>query len=386
MKRILFLSENYLPSISGVPIVVQYLAEGLSQRGYHVTICTKLHEGLRKNEIINDVNIYRFNLKKTLLKRYVGEIEDYRKFVISFNADIIIFECSECATTDVLLKDLPNIRAKKIFHSHGFSGLILSPFKWNVNLKYFLGHMYNWIRFRYYYNFTFKKYIKYFDATICLSEVDSSKKWLSRHAKNVTILSNAIDDIFCTPTRDINYNPIAQIKKPYFFSVATYSKQKNQIGIIKEFFRSQIDYALVFIGPEKTEYYELLNKEIEKLKKKYGNRDIYTFLKIPRQLIPNILGNAFAYLTGSTFEEYSVSLIEAMGKGIPFISTNVGNARILPGGITVSTLKEMHTKMQLLVEDKKLYSKLSACGKLFVQNHCRKSDIISSFEKIINNC
>ena len=71
--------------MSGVPVVVQYLAEGLLEKGYDVSICTKWYEGLSDKENINGIHVYRFRLRKTLMKRYVGEIDSYRKnkFTIS---------------------------------------------------------------------------------------------------------------------------------------------------------------------------------------------------------------------------------------------------------------------------------------------------------------
>ena len=33
------------------------------------------------------------------------------------------------------------------------------------------------------------------------------------------------------------------------------------------------------------------------------------------------MANATLYLVGSNFEEYSISLVETMAKGVPFIST-----------------------------------------------------------------
>ena len=60
-----------------------------------------------------------------------------------------------------------------------------------------------------------------------------------------------------------------------------------------------------------------------------------------------------------------------MTKGVPFISTNVGNARILPGGITIDDISEMHTYIDRLLADKNAYDSLSAAGKTFVNENCR---------------
>lgn len=383
--KLLFLVESYYPKTSGVPVVVRYLAEGLVQKGHDVAVATTSVEGRAKIETFNGVRIFRFALRKTLLKSYAGEIDNYRKFVVSFQADANVFECSECVTTDVLLPVMEKLKGKKIFHSHGFSGMTLKPFKWNVNLKYTLGNTYNWLRFKWYYGFYFKKYVKLFDATVCLSAIDSSKKWLEKNAKSVTVLQNAVEEIFLNPTEMLTIKPFVDIHKPYLVSVATYSKQKNQIGILHEFFKVKSDCALVFVGPQKTEYYDFLQTELQKMHDmhKDSNKEVYILLGVPRQEIPNVIDNASLYLVGSTFEEYSISLIEAMTKGVPFISTNVGNARILPGGVTINKMSEMHGQIDRLLGDQSEYRRLSESGVEFVNENCIRSKAVDKLEKII---
>lgn len=382
--KILFLVESYYPKTSGVPVVVQYLAEGLLGRGHEVSLVTRAVKGCPIKEKINGIHVYRFNIWKTFWKQYAGEIDNYKNFVVSFQADANVFECSECVTTDVLLPVMNKLKGKKIFHSHGFAGMTLKPFKWNVNLKYTLGNTYNWIRFKWYYGFYFKKYVKSFNATMCLSAIDSSKKWLENNAKSVTILQNAVEEIFLKPTEKLTIVPFVDIHKPYLISVATYSKQKNQIGILHEFFKVKSDCALVFIGPQETEYYNFLQTELQKMRNIHKNtkKDVYILLGIPRHEIPNVIGNASLYLVGSKFEEYSISLIETMAKGVPFISTNVGNARILPGGVTISKMAEMHEQIDVLLHDTEKYQGLSDAGRQFVNENCIRNKAVELLEKI----
>ena len=382
--KILFIVESYYPKTSGVPVVTKYLAEGLAKNGNDVSVVTTMVNGRCANETFNNVHIYRINLRKTLLKRYVGDIKEYRQFVISMQADAYIFECSECVTTDVLLPILPQLRGKKIFHSHGFSGMLLKPFLWNVNLKYTIGNTYNWLRFKWYYKFYFKRMVQYFDATMCLSEIDSSRKWLEKNSKKVVILQNAVDEIFLQPTTRIQIRPFSLIKKPYLVSVATYSKQKNQINILREFFKVKSECALIFVGPVETQYYNILKAELDRLQSTSNvKREVYLLLKIDRSEIPNVIGNAALYLCGSLFEEYSISLIEAMAKGIPFISTNVGNARILPGGVTLKSISDMNVQIDRLLSDKQTYHTLSEAGRKFVNDNCRREKAVELLENTI---
>ena len=382
--KILFLVESYYPKTSGVPVVTKYLAEGLAKNGHDVSVVTTLVKDRCAEEVYNNVHIYRFDLRKTLSKKYVGDIIGYRKFVIAFKADVNVFECTECVTTDVLLPVLCQISGKKILHSHGFHGMKLKPFAWNMSFKYTIGNTYNWLRFKWYYNYYLKKYIHSFDAALCLSDVDSSKKWLEQNSKRVVVLQNAVDDMFDEPTSKLNIMPFVQLTKPYLVSVAVYAKVKDQIGILHEFYKTNTDCALVFVGPVENEYYNLLINEMHNLQKMApSKKDVYVLLGIPRKAIPNIIGNASLYLCGSKAEEYSISLIETMTKGVPFISTNVGNARILPGGITIDDISEMHTYIDRLLADKNAYDSLSAAGKAFVNENCRRVKAVEQLEKII---
>lgn len=383
--KILFLVENYYPKISGVPVVVKYLAEGLLMRGHKVSLATPSVEGYPKEEQVNGIHVYRFDIWKTFWKRYAGEIDRYREFVIGFGADAVIFECTECVTTDVLLHDLDRIKGKKILHAHGFNGICLKPFKRSTNLKYTLGNTYNWARFKWYYGYYLKRFIKGFDETLCLSDVDSSKVWLERYARNVTVLQNAVDDMFCEPTKPVAQEEILSLGKPYYVSVAGYGKVKNQVGIVQEYFKTKTDAALVLVGTWETEYYHNILQEIERQTRLHGKRNVLTFAGVPRSTIPDIIGNAAIYLVGSLWEAYSISLIEAQCKGIPFISTNVGNARIMPGGITLRAMSDMHEEIDRLMDDKGLWQTLSRQGKAFVQENCRIDKAVGLLESIIKN-
>ena len=57
--KILFLSENYFPNVSGVPVVVRYLAEGLANLGHQVSIATSNFKNCPEKEVIGGVTVYR---------------------------------------------------------------------------------------------------------------------------------------------------------------------------------------------------------------------------------------------------------------------------------------------------------------------------------------
>lgn len=386
--KILFVVENYYPKMSGVPNVVKYLAEGLAQKGDKVTIVTRMINGTKENEKINNVDVVRKNIYYTKLKGFAGDTSEYIDFIINFDCDVIIFECSQCITTDLLLPYLQQIHKKKILHSHGFAGLTLSPFKVSGDLKKTLGNTFNWLKWKKYYALKFKKFVGDFDLTMCLSEVDSSRSYLETHSKKVYVLPNAADEMFFkNDISNSNLNKYINLNnEKYFISIANYHDYKNQIGILREFFKCKKDkFDMVFIGSEKNSYYHELVNQYNKLNKIYGYKPVHFLTKVDRLDIPGILQNASLYLVGSKFEEFSISLIEAMAMGVPFISTNVGNARVLPGGITIESIDEMSEVISSIIGNPKEYESYSKNGMKYSHENCKIENILKKLKDIMED-
>ncbi len=73
-----------------------------------------------------------------------------------------------------------------------------------------------------------------------------------------------------------------------------------------------------------------------------------------------------------------------MSQGVPFVSTNVGNARLLPGGKTIDKVTDMHKAIDELMTDRQLYATYSKNGKTFAYDNCRIDAVVDKLEDIIN--
>ena len=384
--KITFIVESYYPKMSGVPNVVKYLAEGLAQNPkYEVTVITRLLDGMNSKEIYNNVKIYRFKINRNIFRIYTEDCKDYIDFILARKDDVTIIECCQAITTDILLPKLKSIYGKVILHAHGFSGLTLPLFRNTGNIKNTIGNTYNYIFWNLYYKFYLPKYINDFDATISLSENDSSINYLNKYFnKEKYILGNAADNMFFKKN-DFNLNKYINNQNKYYLSVSNYLSVKNQMGILLEYYKSKYSkkYDLVFIGSTVTDYYYKLLKFNVKLEKKYGKRNVYFLTGVDRKDIPGIMKNSSLYLVGSTYEEYSISIIETMSQGVPFISTNVGNAKYLPGGITINKIDLMHSVIDELIDKDALYKTLSYKGKKFSHDNCKISNAVKQIDKYI---
>ena len=388
--NLLFLSQNYFPNVSGVSVVVKYLAEGLLAKGHSVAIATAFFKKEPLEDVINGVKVFRFKMWKDWKHCYKGDIDRYIKFVVDYEADVNIFECSQCITTDVLLPHLDKLRGKKLFHSHGFSGLELKPFAIKGDLKHTIGNTFNWLQSQWYFSVTLKKAMPYFDATMCLSDVDSSREYLKEFSKKSYILDNAADDMFFDASsceRNALGKYVTLENDRFIVSCANYSFIKNQMALITQYYLSEVSKttSLICIGSQANDYYKECLALIGQFEEEYGHRDAHLLYGVERVDIPAIINKACLYLVASRQEQYSISIIEAMSQGVPFISTNVGNARILPGGRTINKLETMHVAIDELLNDDNGYKKYSEEGRKFSYKNCRISAVVDKLERIIDD-
>lgn len=384
MKHLLLTIDDYYPRTGGVPAVSRYLCEGLAQKGYKVTVVTIKYDSLPAKESFNGVDIVRFEIHTTRLKFISGEITEFKNYIQQANVDILINECPEALTSRCLYPILVDLKdVIKILHVHGFGGLFQYPLKIN-----FSGRMLKAFKYRLFYFVYLRKYLSLYDLCLCLSEVDSSKTTLEKYAQRVKILRNAVDDIFFeTSNRE---NPLLKYAQPtnkrYCLSIANYFPYKNQKGILLEFYKSvNDDISIIFIGKGSSRYFaELIAYNLE-LEKTYGKKDVFFLSGVAREDIPDILSNATLYLVGSFFEEFSISIIEAMAKGVPFVSTNVGNTRLLPGGVVVESISQMHKSIDLLLNNAELYKECSYRGRAYAMQNCRTEYAVDQLEKYIQD-
>ena len=374
--KIKITSSTYYPLNDGISKVTQYLAEGLCRKGIGVTILTKSIDGLPLTENHNGVLIKRFRLQEKGCKRLV------ENELISVDYDLLINENADCVFSNFALHILDKKKEKKILHLHSLSALKRGLFTPQENFYHYIGNIYHFFRDKIYY-FKFPKYLKKYDGIICLSKYDESFDYLkNKSIKNVFVLGNACDDEFFNVGDEKNNVGLLN-EKSYFLSVANYMARKNQIGILKSFLKTtnNVVKTVVFVGSEANSYYKKLVRYYEK--HRHDNYKAIFLTKQSRDNVLRITKGAFAVVSMSTWEGYSVSLIEAMALGVPFISTNTGNASELPGGI-IALPKQIAQKMDELALNKGFYNTLSKAGYEYASTECRKKDKVDEMILIID--
>jgi glycosyltransferase involved in cell wall biosynthesis len=120
--RILHTSEFYAPSVGGAQEVVRQLSERLAARGHEVTVATTALAA-RNGAEMRGVRIAGFGVSGNRVRGMDGDVEGYRRFVQNGAFDVVMNYAAQQWTTDALLDALPDLEAAKVLVPCGFSGL-----------------------------------------------------------------------------------------------------------------------------------------------------------------------------------------------------------------------------------------------------------------------
>ena len=101
---------------------MRQIAERMAARGHDVTVATTRHPQ-RKSDIVNGVTVRAFKVGGKMVDGLNGEIDEYRKFVRTFEADAVLIMAAQQWSFDALWPVLDDIKARKVFIPCGFSGL-----------------------------------------------------------------------------------------------------------------------------------------------------------------------------------------------------------------------------------------------------------------------
>lgn len=335
--------NTFYPKLDGVQAVTEYLCLGLLNQGHNITVITPTVEGFPNEETYKNIKIFRVNVY-TKYAIYHGNKKDYREFIIELSKknDVIVNVCTQNALTDYLLPVLDKIDCKKVLHIHG-----IYDFNWKkddfCSIKSMIYKAWRNIKWGILYN-TNKSNFKKYDAVMQLHKFDLGNIYFEKKYN--------IDSFILENSCDKNFAELDSIEKEKTcICVANYNERKNQEFILKAFYGASIpeDWKLVFIGSEKTSYYDKLVELDKSYSEKYGKKSVEFLYGVSRRDTIEKVKKSSIYLMGSKWEAFSISIIESMAAKVPFISTNVGITRFLPGGVVVDDIKSMSYWIELFV-------------------------------------
>ena len=371
--------NTFYPKLDGVQAVTDYLTTGLAKKGHQITVITTMSPGLPKEEFYKGIKIIRVNVY-TKYALYHGDKVAYRKLILSLSKkhDVMINVCTQQALTDLLFPILNQIHCKKVLHIHG-----INDFKWSksdfMDWKHFFYKI--WKIFRWWKLYKFNgKAIKKYDAVLQLHRLDPGYMFFKKtYGIQSYILENACDYRF-GELSNIN-------KEKYCICVANYDSQKNHEFVLKAFYNANIskEWKMIFIGSRETNYYKYLIKESKILAQKYGERKVEFLTGVTRNKTIDLVKKASVYLFGSNAEKFSVSIVEAMAANVPFISTDVGVTKYLPGGIIVDTIEMMSYWLEIFTNHPLIAEHYGNSGHIYYLQHLTTQGKVDELNEILES-
>lgn len=382
--KIVFTVHTYYPNKDGVQYVTQYLAEGLVQLGHDVTVITSWKRKEKECEVYNGVKIVRLYLK-TKYSILVDGKREYCKTVYDYvkDCDCLVNCCVQSPNNNVLLPLLKKIRAKKILYMHGMHRFEILKEELK-DPKYYIWHVImnrRWSLFYKYHKRDFERY----DAMIDIHEESEAFQFMKElgFKNKMEIIHNAVEDFDNLNISKKDIENYVLLKEKYFLCVANYNDRKNQKDLVEAFtqIKEKAGYKLVLIGRGK-EYAIMLREMV----KQYNEmKNIFVLEDIPRDVTKKYIKQAECGILSSRYEVYPIFIAETIACGKPFISTDVGCVRDIPGGIIVKNTAELKSAMERVIQDKELREKLGSVGYSYAYENLMQNDKVEQLEKLIED-
>lgn len=290
--------------------VVKQLSERLVRLGHDVTVATGTHP-LRRETMINGVQVKPFDITGNSVRGMKGQMEEYKNYLLHSSFDVITNFAAQQWATDIALPVLHEIKAKKVFVPTGFSGFYLLEYK-----EYFE---------------QMKTWMKQYDVNVFLSDDYRDINFARENGieKNVLITNGAGADEFLSEVKiDIRKKLGITSDSFLILLVGSYSGIKGHKEAAKIFFRSKIKNATLLLIGNNT---ELLIKQKSwgyKLSSLLsgGEKKIIIRHDLSREETVAAYRAADLFLFPSNIECSPIVLFECMAAHIPFLTTDVGNA------------------------------------------------------------
>ena len=388
--KIMFAVGSYWPSQDGVASITEYLAEGLASRGHEVLVLTSAGDGgrqmLPREEVHEDVLIKRMRIYvEWPLKLQGRDIESTKQRYISeiktFNPNILVVVCAQTWTFDWIMDDLDSIKCRKVFYSHGFSGMKKHYDYWGyIKHRNIVGVYREYLAQKYYYRIN--KYLRKYDMTLHITEWSDSYVYCEKNNIECKVLENAIEDKFFDIEMTHNYN--SNRDGVVFLCIGNYNPNKNQAMIIEAFSKAQVTGCeLWFAGFEENEYLDTLRELANKCGK---DRKIVFNVHLSRDEIYDLYKNADVYVCASVSETWSIVAHEAAATGMPIISTPVGALKYMDGVLMANNEDELASQMEFLFFNQEKISENGARLETYVRKRkCQVSDKIDWIEKMFES-
>jgi L-malate glycosyltransferase len=330
--KILHCVESYFPSTGGMQEVVKQLSERLVRLGHDVTVLTRFHPG-RKAGPLNGVKIAQFHITGNPRRAQTPAEQEYVDYLLTSDADIVTFFAAQQWATDLALPVLHLIRARKVSVPTGYSGLYKEEYAEYYAAMRVLIHGY--------------------DMNIYLSHDYRDINFARENGvKRLAVVPNgaAEEEFLPAPAIDVRKHLGISPSHLILLHVGSYTGRKGQREAMEIFLQlpSDIKATLLLIGNDHDGFWRQYVKRprlaLLRMWRRLVNGRRIVFRSFPREFTVAAYRQADLFLFPSNVECSPIVLFEAAAAGLPFLTTDVGNAKEIcawtGGGELLPTVKD----------------------------------------------
>jgi glycosyltransferase involved in cell wall biosynthesis len=363
--RILHTVEFYHPHVGGAERVVQRVSEGLTHRGHHVVVATSW-DSARTESHLNGVEIVSFRVRGNHVRGMTGEVAEYRDWVQRGRFDVIMNYAAQAWPTDAILPIMHDVNAARVLATCGFSG------RYGIRRVLYTGY-FRMLRDR----------IRAYDALIYHHEGGADAAFGRRYGRGTqVVIPNGADagEFQGAPAFRTRYGVHA---RHLLLHVGNHHHVKGHRDLrrVLDVLRGQ-DVALVIIGEDPGGWascWEACERAADVDPRLVLRRGV------PREDVVAAFLDADVVLLPSRFEAAPLVLVEAMAAGVPFVAYDVGNARMLPGGLVVGGPADMADAVGGLLLDESRRRALGKAGEDFQRRALNWDTIVEQYEALFTS-
>lgn len=350
--RILHTAATYAPSLDGVAEVVHNISERLVRRGHEVHVATIALDSWSSYVQLCGVHVHRFAVKGNLATGMEGEVEKYRRFVRLGDWDLVVNHCLQTWATDALLQDLKSHHWASILVTHGLSGLDNPIF-----LKYYC---------------EIAQHLKSYLGWITITNSGEERIFARRNGiSRPRVITNGVN------LEEWSAAPLGLRRtwkignRPWIVNVSNHNPLKGHrtlFRLAKSLKPSEVNITLIG-GTHPMAKWGLGNfgarggcfYECSVRARSSSSVDLKT--NIPRKEVVSAIQEADLVVSTSSWEANSITLLESMAAGTPWISFDVGSASENIGGVVATDLDKMADAIANLLRNPERRRRLAAMGR-----------------------
>lgn len=380
---------TYLPNKDGVAEASRVMAEGLSRMGWETTVYTS-GSPQKDPETIHGVNVRRYAITDARPGRLPtgDEPRRYVEDILGASHDVLVIQCWDSWNSQLLAPHLRGISCPIVYVSHGYGRHIYSFAKAPS-----LG-IWSWLKWLWWSLSKLPLMMKAGRKLVFLSKRKDFGRFIDHHLAcllkhpGIAFIPNSFDEKeFQIEKGQFRSKLDLSDEQVLFLCVANYSERKNQILAMEAFLDAAIPEAvLVFVGSESNDYFLKLQNAYRLRCQEGATGQVIFCTGMSRPETIEAYVDATCFVLSARAETQPIVLLEAMAAGIPWISTDTGCVREMPGGMVVRSRSFMTKAMQRIATEPGFARSLVRNGQGHQVDAFDRESVVAKIQSLMAEC